>query len=46
MPLVNLNARVPKRLWRRVRLECLYEGQLLRAFVTQALQEYLAKQQR
>ena len=46
VPLVNLNARVPKHLWRRVRLECLREGQLLRAFVTDALQEYLVKKRR
>jgi predicted HicB family RNase H-like nuclease len=40
-PLVNLNARVPKHLWRRVRLQCLREGRLLRSFITEALQEYL-----
>jgi predicted HicB family RNase H-like nuclease len=40
-PLVNLNARVPKHLWRRVRLQCLREGRLLRTFITEALQEYL-----
>jgi predicted HicB family RNase H-like nuclease len=40
-PLVNLNARVPKHLWRRVRLQCLREGRLLRTFVTEALQQYL-----
>ena len=40
-PLVNLNARVPKHLWRRVRLRCLEEGRLLRAFITEALQEHL-----
>ena len=34
------------RAWRRVRLACLYEGQLLRAFVTEALEEYLSKKQR
>lgn len=45
-PLVNLNARVPKHLWRRVRLQCLREGRLLRAFVTEALQEHLAAQKR
>ena len=45
-PLVNLNARVPKHLWRRVRLQCLREGRLLRAFVTEALQEHLSAQKR
>ena len=35
--LVNLNARVPKHLWRRVRLQCLREERLLRAFITEAL---------
>jgi hypothetical protein len=39
--LVNLNARVPKHLWRRVRLQCLREERLLRAFITEALREYL-----
>lgn len=39
--LVNLNARIPKHLWRRVRLQCLREERLLRAFVTEALEEYL-----
>lgn len=42
-PLVNLNARVPKHLWRRVRLRCLEEGRLLRAFITEALREHLKK---
>jgi hypothetical protein len=44
--LVNLNARVPKHLWRRVRLQCLREERLLRAFITDALREYLAVQSR
>ncbi len=39
--LVNLNARIPKRLWRRVRLQCLREERLLRSFITEALREYL-----
>ena len=39
--LVNLNARVPKALWRRVRLQCLREERLLRSFITDALREYL-----
>jgi hypothetical protein len=40
--LVNLNARVPRHLWRRVRLQCLSEERLLRSFITDALREYLA----
>lgn len=40
-PLVNLNARVPKELWRRVRLQCLREERLLRSFITEALRDYL-----
>jgi hypothetical protein len=39
--LVNLNARVPKHLWRRVRLQCLREERLLRNFITEALRDYL-----
>jgi len=44
--LVNLNARVPKGLWRRVRLRCLTEEKLLRTFITEALEEYLQDQRR
>ncbi|MCW5891301.1 MAG: hypothetical protein KIT14_12225 [bacterium] len=40
-PLVNLNARVPKHLWRRVRLRCLEDNRLLRSFITEALLEHL-----
>ena len=40
-PLVNLNARIPKRLWRRVRLQCVRDERLLRGFVTEALLDYL-----
>ncbi|HMC34215.1 MAG TPA: hypothetical protein VKH65_07405 [Myxococcales bacterium] len=43
--LVNLNARVPKHLWRRVRLQCLREECLLRSFITEALREYLRERQ-
>jgi len=39
--LVNLNARVPKQLWRRVRRQCLREERLLRNFITEALRDYL-----
>jgi hypothetical protein len=44
--LVNLNARVPKHLWRRVRLQCLREERLLRSFITDALREYLRERGR
>ena len=44
--LVNLNARVPKLLWRRVRLQCLREERLLRSFITDALREYLRERGR
>jgi hypothetical protein len=44
--LVNLNARVPKHLWRRVRLRCLEDGRLLRAFITDALREHLRSRKR
>lgn len=43
---VNLNARVPKELWRRVRLHCLKKGIILRKFTTDALVELLAKEQK
>ena len=45
-PLVNLNARVRRQLWRRVRLQCLQENRLLRNFVTEALEDYLKGQSR
>ena len=44
--LVNLNARVPRNLWRRVRLQCTREGRLLRSFITEALQERLRTEKR
>lgn len=44
--LVNLNARVPKQLWRRVRLQCLREERLLRSFITEALRDYLRARMR
>jgi hypothetical protein len=44
--LVNLNARVPRNLWRRVRLQCTREGRLLRTFITEALQERLRVERR
>ena len=39
--LVNLNAGVPRNLGRRVRVQCTRDGQLLRDFITEALQERL-----
>ena len=44
--LVNLNARVPRNLWRRVRLQCTREGRLLRSFITEALEERLKVERR
>jgi hypothetical protein len=44
--LVNLNARVPRNLWRRVRLQCTREGRLLRTFITEALEERLRAEMR
>jgi hypothetical protein len=44
--LVNLNARVPKHLWRRVRLQCLRDERLLRGFITDALREHLRERGR
>lgn len=43
---MNLNARVPRDLWRRVRVQCLREGRLLRTFITEALREYLSTKSR
>jgi hypothetical protein len=39
--LVNLNARIPRQLWRRVRLQCLHEERLMQDFIAEALREYL-----
>jgi hypothetical protein len=44
--LVNLNARVPRNLWRRVRVQCTRDGQLLRTFITEALEERLRVERR
>jgi len=44
--LVNLNARVPRNLWRRVRRQCTREGRLLRNFITEALEERLRTERR
>ena len=44
--LVNLNARVPRDVWRRMRLHCLRKGCLLRAFITEALEERLRRERR
>ena len=39
--LVNLNARISKELWRRMRVRCVEEGRLLRDFITEALKDQL-----
>ena len=39
--LVNLNARISKELWRRMRVKCVEEGRLLRDFITEALKDQL-----
>jgi hypothetical protein len=39
--LVNLNARISKALWRRMRVRCVQEGRLLRDFITEALKDQL-----
>ena len=39
--LVNLNARISKELWRRMRVRCVQEGRLLRDFITEALKDQL-----
>lgn len=44
--LVNLNARVPKRLMRGLRIHCLEENLLLRTVIHEALVERLAQQRR
>jgi len=41
--LVNLNARVPRELWRRVKLLCAKDERQLRTFVTEALAEKLRR---
>lgn len=44
-PMANLNARISKDLYRRVRLRALEEQVLLKTFITDALTEFLRKQQ-
>ena len=39
--LVNLNARISKELWRRMRVKCVEEERLLRDFITEALKDQL-----
>lgn len=39
--LVNLNARIPRSLWRRVRVRSFEENRLIRTFVAEALHDYL-----
>ncbi len=44
--LVNLNARVPRDVWRRVKVQCTRNGRLLRSFITEALEERLRRERR
>jgi hypothetical protein len=44
--LVNLNARVPRELWHRIRVHCTREGRMLRDFITEALEERLRRERR
>lgn len=39
--LVNLNARVSKDLWKRIRVRCVTDETLLRDFITEALRDRL-----
>ena len=45
-PLVALNARVPSRLWRRVRILSVEQDWLVQDIVADALREYLAARTR
>lgn len=45
-PMVNLNARVPKRLMRALRIHCLEANKQLRPVIREALEERLAQQRR
>ena len=45
-PLVALNARVPNRLWRRVRILSVEQDRLVQDIVADALREYLAARTR
>jgi hypothetical protein len=44
--LVNLNARVPRSLWRRVRMECAVHGRFVQTFITEAIEEQLHPRKR
>jgi hypothetical protein len=39
--LVNLNARVPEPLWRRLRMECAVDGRFIQTFIAEAIEEQL-----
>jgi hypothetical protein len=39
--LVNLYARVPESLWRRLRMECAVGGRLIQTFIAEAIEEQL-----
>jgi hypothetical protein len=44
--LVNLNARVPRDLWRRTKMHTTKKGVLLRKFITEALVEALRREKK
>jgi hypothetical protein len=44
--LVNLNARIPRRLYRRVKVKALEEDRLLRDFIRDALHGHLSRKKR
>jgi predicted HicB family RNase H-like nuclease len=44
--LVNLNARVPRDLWRRTKMHATKKGVLLREFITEALVEALRREKK
>lgn len=44
--LVNLNARVPRSLIKRVRTQCAQGDVTMRAFITAALEQHLSSRQR
>ncbi len=40
-PLTALNARIPRQLWRHLRLLCVQQDRLMRDFIAEAMREYL-----
>jgi len=42
-PLIGLNARIPRQLWRRLRLLCVQQDRLMQDFIAEALREYLRR---